>query len=107
MQMKLIVVLFSALSIAQSAQVGLVPSLEINFDTSDGGAPLSLPSFAVSQLPICYSIDSCSLAVVPDPENRAHQLPVMFAVSGKSRAVDPASVNRLSYVQVLTSAPTS
>ena len=109
MRMKLIVVLFSAIvpSIAQLAQVGPAPSLEISFDTSDGGAPLSLPSFAVSQLPICYSSDSCSLAVVPDPENRAHQLPVMFAVSGKSRAVDPASINRLSYVQVLTAAPTS
>lgn len=109
MQMKSVVFLLAAIapSMAQSPQVGPVPSLEIKFDTSNGGAPLSLPSFAVSQLPICYSSDSCSLAVVPDPENRAHQLPVMFAVSGKSRAVDPASVNSLSYVQVLTAAPSA
>lgn len=83
------------------------PSLEIEFSTSNGGAPLSLPSFAISQLPICFSSDSCALAVVTDPQNRAHQLPVMFDVSGKSRAVDPASVERLSYVQVLTAAPTA
>lgn len=109
MRMGLFVVFVSAISplLAQSVQPDPVPSLEIDFNTSDGGAPLSLPSFAISQLPICYSPDSCSLAVVPDVENRAHQLPVMFAISGKSRAVDPAAVESLSYVQVLTSAPTA
>lgn len=109
MKMRSIVVFVSAFTplFAQSIKPGPVPSLEIDFDKSSGGTPLSLPSFAVSQLPICYSPDSCSLAVVPDPENRTRQLPVMFAVSGKSRAVDPAAVERLSYVQVLTAAPTA
>jgi hypothetical protein len=110
MKTSLIVVFLAAFPpalCAQSVPPDPIPSSEVDFHPSDGGAPLSLPSFAVSQLPVCYSPDSCSLAVVPDPENRARQLPVIFDLSGKSRAVDPAAVESLSYVQVLTSTPTA
>ena len=68
MGLRLLLVFVSAFSplFAQPAQPGTAPRLEIEFSTFDGGAPLSLPSFSVSELPICFSPDSYSLAVVPD-----------------------------------------
>lgn len=90
----------------QSAPPHSVSSVEVEFEPSEGGAALTLPSFMVSELPVCYSSDSCALAVVPDPQNRGRQLSVMFDVTGRSRAVDPGAVENFSYVQVLNSAPT-
>lgn len=94
-----------ALHAQKAAQPDPVPSLQVEFSTN-GGTPVSFPSPVVTQLPVCYSGDSCIANVALDRKNFAQIVGVSFDLSGKSHLVDPAAIQNLSYVQILSSTPT-
>ena len=107
--MKLILVLSIVAAFplhAQSAQPNPIPPVDIEFATGDG-TPISLPSLAMTQLPVCYSEDSCSAVFALNSQDRRRQIAVYFEVSGRDQAVDPGAIESLSYVQILSSTPTA
>ncbi len=62
---------------AQTAQSSPISPSEVEFATGDG-TPISFPSPVMTQLPVCYSEDSCSAVFAFDPQNRTRQIPVIL-----------------------------
>ncbi len=89
---------------AQTAQSNPISPSEVEFAT-DGGTPISFPSLAMTQLPVCYSEGSCSAVFALNPQDRKRQIAVYFELSGPDQAVDPAAIENFSYVQILSSTP--
>lgn len=91
---------------AQTAQPNPIPSSQVQFDTGNG-TQISLPSLAITQLPVCYSADSCSADFAPVTGDFLHELVGHFDLAGDIHAINPAAIQNLSHVQVVYSTPTN